>query len=663
MEEQIKLLRQTISELQDSSDAPVSPQQLLTALDCLAELLDHVEQSQKRSMQRQVEYDHRLLAIENSQFFRLLRFPGRLLLDWRGWLGQVFLRSPLHSVYLKVARPRANQSRYQHWLESERPPEMKPLARRPLISIVLAVYSPQHQLLETTIESVLGQTYPSWQLCACDISTDSWVRNYFADKCATDMRIRFRHLEEPAGGLPLLVNHASTLTEGEYVCFLEQNDVLAPYALYCIAEAIQDGWPDLLYTDEDHLEGGRRVRPIFKPGYSPDLLRCCMYMANLLIVRKAKLDELGWLRTGLDGSHYYDLALRTIQTSKAVRHIPRILYHSRRPANPMAGTDPNTINGKKRVIHESGRQALVEHVRPRDAYATVEDGPVPATYHVHWSVPSTARVSIVICSRKPTLLKRCLAGIERTTTNANREFVVVQHEMGDAHAWEDINRLHKVIWVRYRGPFHFARMNNLGAQRASGDVLLFLNDDIIPISRGWLTDVVAQALRDEVAVAGAKLVYPSGAIQHAGIVTNLGAFHSVRHLHRDTFASADWDWLPFTRNVSAVTGACMAMRRSVFEELGGFDEIFPVNYNDTDLCLRARQAGYEVVIEPRAVLRHSECGTRSPGVGVEERELWEDRWGERLKFPDLFYSPNLSQSCEAAILDPSEFPSDLRPRP
>jgi GT2 family glycosyltransferase len=205
------------------------------------------------------------------------------------------------------------------------------------------------------------------------------------------------------------------------------------------------------------------------------------------------------------------------------------------------------------------------------------------------------------------------------------------------------------VSVPYAGPFHFAAMNNLGARQATGEVLVFMNDDVEPLDSEWLDAMLAHANRREVGAVGARLLYGSGAIQHAGMV--IGIMEGSGHLHRHTFGSPYWNWLPFTRNVSAVTGACLAMRASVFDELGGFDESFPVNYNDVDLCLRARQAGYDVVVEPAAVLRHDECQSRQAGVRLEERYAFEQRWAACLERGDPFYSPHLSRTREDAGLE------------
>ena len=654
MNDQLQEELRRIQQILQTSDSPVAREQLSILLGQLAEQIENLRRRQEWLRRQQVEADRRLLAIESSRFFRLLRLPGRLLLDWRGRLGQKLLRSPLHPLYLKVVRPRAALDRYQLWLRNESVPETKTLTRRPLLSIVMPVCEPPHQWLEAAVKSVQAQIWPCWQLCVCDDgSTDPWVGDYLTSTAAADPRIRLTRLDKREG-ISAATNRAGALAEGEYVCFLDQDDLLAPHALYCVADAVEDGWPDLLYTDEDHLEGDRRVQPVFKPAYSPDLLRSCMYMAHLLVVRRRKLDEIGWLRPAYDGGQDYDLALRVTRTSRAVRHIPRILYHWRRHPESTAAS-----SSAKPFTHEAGRQALLADVSAIDAQAVVESGPIPNSYRVRWSVPPATPVSVIICSRNPKLLKHCIEAVEKNTSHSPLEIVVVRHETGDLLAWEGLRLPREPVWLAYRGPFNFSRMNNLGAKRASGAVLVFINDDIEPLVPEWLTDLTAHALRPEIGVVGAKLLYPSGAIQHAGMVT--GILSGVGHLHRDTFATEFWNWLPFARNVSAVTGACMAVRRNVFEGLNGFDEALPVNFNDVDLCLRARQAGYEVIIEPNAVLRHFECKTRAPGIGIEERELWEERWSEWLQRPDPYYNPNLSSASEAVSL--GEVSGELTPRP
>ena len=611
----------------------------------LEQRLAELENKLHRVLKRQVRLEKRLLTVENSRLFRALRWQDRVFNDWKGRVGQWLLHSPFHSFYLKVRPPDPAGDLYQLWLEGESPPVERALARPALISVILPVHNPRRDWLEAAVESVERQSYNCWQLCVCDdASRAAWVAEYFAERAAADSRIRFARSEEQLG-ISGASNRAAALAEGEYAAFLDQDDVLAPFALYSIAEAVEDRAADLLYSDHDYLDSlGRRVQPIFKPAFSPDLLRCAMYFSHLLVVRMSRLREEHGFRPEHDGSQDYDLALRLTENSADVLHIPRILYHWRQHAGSTA-LHPTA----KPFTQPAGKEALAEVLARRDPQATVEDGSLANTYRVRWPAPVEMTASLIICSRNAKLLARCLRAIERRTYHPNREIVVVEHRTTDTTAMDRLLDAQSCLRVPYAGPFNFAAMNNLGAAQATGDVLVFLNDDIEPLRPQWLAELLSHARRREVGVAGAMLLYPAGTIQHAGIAIGImeGAGHPFRHM----LASQYWGWLPFTRNVTAVTGACMAIRREVFQELGGFDPTFPVNYNDVDLCLRARAAGYEVVIEPAALLRHYECQSRQGGVRLEESELLAGRWDIWGDPGDPFFSPYLSRASEDAILE------------
>jgi len=627
------------------TDSPPSRQELLALAEFLEEALSHIEAGEKQAVRHYAELERRLLDIENSRFLRTLQWPGRFLGDWKGRLGQLLLHSALHPLYLKLVNPHFTADRYRLWVESEQAPGERKRTRQSLISLILPVHNPQRDWLEAAVASVLGQTYGCWQLCVCDDASElDWVARYSTALMATEPRIRFVSSSERLG-ISGALNRASELASGEYTGFLDQDDVLAPHALDCVAQAVQDSEADLVYSDEDYLDNqGRRVQPIFKPAFSPDLLRCGMYLGHLLVVRTATLRELGGFRAGCDGSQDYDLALRLAGRTAAIRHIPRVLYHWRQHEDSTA-----LDAAAKPYTQATGLKALSEAVKRRDPHAMVTAGAFPNTYRVRWPVPANLRASLVVCSRNAKLLARYLEAIETHTAHTHRELVIVQHRAGDIAAMDRLLDACACVRVPYTGPFNFAAMNNLGAKHATGDVLVFMNDDVEPLESEWLTAMLAHANRRDVGAVGAKLVYPSGAIQHAGIVT--GIMEGAGHLHRNTFGSPYWNWLPFTRNVSAVTGACLAIRKRVFEELGGFDETFPVNYNDVDLCLRARQAGYEVIVEPAALLRHYECQSRQAGVRLEERYLFEQRWAAWLERGDPFYSPHLRRTLEDAGLE------------
>jgi GT2 family glycosyltransferase len=541
---------------------------------------------------------------------------------------------------------------YALWLEVERKvtgdstslrERAREFRRRPRVSIVMPTHNPVRKWLEEAVQSVIGQTYDHWELCVCDdASTEPWVEQYFREKSSCDTRIRFVRSDERAG-IAAATNRAGELCTGEYVGFLDQDDLLPPYALHYVVEALQGQDPILIYSDEDKIDAsGSRSMPAFKPAWDPELLSGCMYLGHFLVVRRAELDAVGWLRSDFDGSQDYDLALRLTEREGTVSHIPRILYHWRRHDASTSGNP-----AAKPYAQAAARRALEKAVERRGWQARVESGELPGSFRLRReSTPSSA--SVIICSRDRRLLRRCLHALKRTARDGMPEIVVVDHRNGSRPPIEPrIDEIDCVV-VPYEGPFNFSSMCNRGAAAASREVLIFLNDDTEALSPDWLPALLGQAARPEVGVAGGRLLYPSGAVQHAGI--GIGITGGAGHPERGCFDTPYWKWGRMARNVSAVTGACLAIRRQVFDELGGFDPAFPVNYNDVDLCLRARRAGYAVLYEPAALLSHFEAQTRFALVHYRERELLFERWGDELDRGDFFYSPNLSTASEDASL-------------
>jgi GT2 family glycosyltransferase len=317
-----------------------------------------------------------------------------------------------------------------------------------------------------------------------------------------------------------------------------------------------------------------------------------------------------------------------------VQHAPRVLYHAR----------GDRESGDARA-GDAGRQCLMHTLRRRGLAAEVEGGAPPYPFRLRWKAGRTKRASVIVCSRSPHILERCLTSLDERTAYPLREVVVVQHLDGEPSALQSVIARHAAKRVPYSGPFDFSHMNNLGVQAAEGEILVFLNDDTELLDPSWLDRLVAQVERDDVGVAGARLDYPSGALQHGGVAIGIGM--GCGHIGRYTrTAPRHWPWLEMTRDVSAVTGACLAMRAALFREMGGFSKSFPVNYGDIDLCLRVREAGYRVICEAGAAIRHYECQTRRGVVTAEERDRWKDRWGKLLAAGDPFYSPNLTLERE-----------------
>jgi GT2 family glycosyltransferase len=633
-----------LSALQAQMDSKNSSPELEEAIRLLGEMGRRLE----RSAREQTLLEERVARLENSVVFQILRKIGFEFHSYKRKLGQKLLSSPLHPVYLRLFGPARSDVSYENWVQQQQAGERSMESyqeeacgwhSRPLISVVMAVHRPQAKWLAAAVESVMSQTYPFWELCICDDASPPWVGEYLKLQSEKSQQIRYCVSRERLG-ISGALNRAGALARGAYVGFLDHDDVLSPVALHHVAEALQSGPADVIYTDEDHLDqSGRRSRPSLKPDWSPDLLSGCMYWGHFMVVARRRLDEVGWFRSEYDGSQDYDLALRITDGPAMVLHVPRILYHWRQHPDSTA-----LAASAKPYTHDAGRRALEDAIRRRNWDAEANDGAIANAYYVRRKLAVKPQVSLIVCSRNGKLLSKCLSAVDRNCTGYDCQTVVVHHQTGDDRGMAKVLRAHRCDVVPFRDEFNFARMSNLGAAAATGDVLIFLNDDVTPLSADWLDHLLAHLQRPEVGVVGAKLVYHTGAIQHAGIV--VGMMEGAGHAGRGLFQSDLWRWLNLTRNVSAVTAACMGLRRTVFDELGRFDPRYPVNYNDVDLCLRARQAGYEVVFEPHALLRHDEGQTRSSGTRREERDRFHEQWAAVLEKPDPYFNPLLSLAVE-----------------
>jgi GT2 family glycosyltransferase len=420
--------------------------------------------------------------------------------------------------------------------------------------------------------------------------------------------------------------HTTTVADADYMCLISAPGRVSPLALHFAAEALQAGDCDIIYGDEDHIDSnGGRTDPIFRPGWSPDLLTSSPYMGSLVIVSRHVLDDIGGIRPGFEASDLHDLTLRATDSRTAVLQVPRVLFH-RSAAEP----PPDTPLAIKDAI------ARREHIE-----AQVTPGPAPHSSLVRrHGVPE---VTAIICSRSPRLLATCLESLRVTAADVIRKIIVIAHEENGSN-----NELRSVIQrygaetVPFTGVFNFSAMNNLGASKAPTPHLLFLNDDIRAASTGWAELLTSHLFCERIGIAGAVLRYPSGGIQHAGIVSGIN--DGLGHVGRHAIESRLWPWLLMTRNVSAVTGACLAIRANTFRSLGGFDPAFPNNYNDVDLCFRVREAGLNIVCVAVPGLIHSECKTRPGIVRFHERYRLFQRWGQVLSRPDPYYSRSLAPS-------------------
>jgi glycosyltransferase involved in cell wall biosynthesis len=533
---------------------------------------------------------------------------------------------------------------------------LRALREQPLISIVLPVYNPDLKFLRAAVDSIRNQIYERWELCiADDASTDPEVRQFLEKIAGSDARIKLT-FRAKNGHISACSNSALELATGDWCALLDQDDAFAENALALVAlEIAQHPEAGLLYSDEDKIdENGARSNPFFKPDWNPELFLGQNYINHLGVYRLSRLREIGGFREGFEGSQDYDLALRCIERlqPEQVRHIPRILYHWR-----MIGGSLAAIPDAKPYAKEAARRALADHCARGGRPGVVVPCPENAESHrVIHAVPEPAPlVSIIIPTRdRVGLLKRCVESIHARTDYRSFEIVVVDNGSVDEETFAFFRRAEgekRIRVVTETGPFNYSRLNNRAAAQARGDILVFLNNDTEIDDPGWLTEMVSHAVQPQVGAVGARLWYPDGTLQHGGVVLGLGgvAGHAFPHIPRGH--PGYFNRAMLQQNCSAVTGACMVLRRAVFEELGGFDEEnLGVTFNDIDFCLRLTQRGYRVVWTPYANLIHHESASRGHQRTPEEEAQFlceagymHRVWAARL-LRDPFYNPNLSLS-------------------
>ena len=410
---------------------------------------------------------------------------------------------------------------------------------------------------------------------------------------------------------------------GEFIAILSGDAILEPDTLDTWLVGAEPGMA-AVYSDWDFIsDTGQRHTPRFTPECSPELLSQTLYWGSCFLVRTTAVRKLEWTVGDPKLSPEHELALSLVNHSHVVGRIPKMMWHLQDGAADPAATR---------------QMSLLSPATDSDHIFAASDIS-PARQQM--------RASIVICSKNAKLLDKCLRSL-RPTLSPRDELIVIAHQEGDARALERTASDHHARIIPYQGSFHFGLMNCLGVAASAAPVIFLLNDDTSPLTKDWLPLMLAQATRPDVGIVGALLLYPDGAIEHAGIA--VGGRHVPAHIGRFQNESPYWPWLRMTREVTAVTGACMAMRRAVWDELKGFDFRFPVNFNDVDLCLRAAERGYRVLLEARAVLTHEGCKTRKPVVKSEEHELLYKLWWPVMSSPDKFFNPQFGNAIEPILL-------------
>ncbi len=576
-------------------------------------------------------------------------------------IGIRFIKYGRNGVFYKTQQPS-----YNHWIRnSEEVISMNEMVRiiktweyTPLISVVIPVYNVAPKWLDACIESVIVQGYTHWELCIYDdASTNKQTIDCLKKWQQKDIRIKVSYGIENLH-ISGASNKAVDLVTGEFIALVDNDDTISPDALFEVVQSLQKNREiDFLYSDEDKLdEQGMRVEPFFKPDWSLHLFRSMMYVCHLSVFRTSIVKQIGGFRKGFEGSQDYDMVLRFIERTDASRilHIPKVLYHWRKiPGSAAAAVDA------KSYAYGAAQRALQEHVDRTGLNAQAVFGKHTSLYRIKYSIPVKPLVSIIIPFRdQKKNLEVCVTSIIKNTHYPNYEIILVNNQSGrdTEHYIKKLTHQYgaSIRIMNYDKEFNFADMNNQAVIIAAGEYLLFLNNDTKILQTDWIEGMLEYAQQDSVGAVGCKLFYANGAIQHAGVVMGLGgvAAHPFVGQYGGAYGFPD-----VVREYSAVTAACMMVRKELFQEVGGFDaEHLPISYNDIDLCLRFREKGYLIVYTPFTEVLHYESlsrGNDNDEIILEndvarkkriddERSFMMNRWGAVIN-EDPYYNKNLEK--------------------
>ena len=525
------------------------------------------------------------------------------------------------------------------------------LPNQPLVSVILPVYETPATLLKRCLDSVLAQAYSNWELCIVDDASPSpHVTAVLGEYAKQDPRIRFTR-RDVNGHISAASNDALAMARGDYVALLDHDDELRPHALLEMVELFTGhDRIALAYSDEDKIdERGRRFQPNFKPDWNPDLLLSQNYMCHFTMARTDLVRKAGGFRVGYEGSQDHDLFLRCIEhlSPDQIGHIPKVLYHWRAVTGSTA-----LERGAKDYASAAGAKAVADHLSRIAPGATAEEL-AHGHYRVRWPLPVPApKVSIIVPTRdRLELLRTCVDSVLAKSTYPDFEILIVDNQSVEAETLSWLAQAPadpRVRVLRYDAPFNYSAINNWAASFAAGEVLCLLNNDIEVVTPDWLEVLVGHAVRPDVGAVGAMLFYPDATIQHAGVILGLGGVANHIYSGMPAGTAGHGARALVAQNMSAVTGACLVVRKSLYQQVGGLEEELQVAFNDIDFCLRLREAGYWNLWTPFAELVHHESASRGRDESEDKRARFlrevaymERRWGACLNM-DPAYSPNLS---------------------
>lgn len=551
-----------------------------------------------------------------------------------------------------------DQQDYEIW-KKHHDPDVKeqkrqrkhPFSYRPKISIAIPLYNTPISYLEELLASIVGQTYENWELCLADGSTKAEVGNYICTKYGTDKRIRYQKLSENLG-IAGNTNAAVDMATGDYVMLCDHDDLVAVNALYeMVLELNKDPEIDIVYTDEDlvNSDSTEFSSPRFKPDFNLDFLRSINYICHIFMVRKKILDEVGCFREEFDGAQDYDFILRCCEKTNKICHIPKVLYHWRAHENSTAGNPES-----KQYAIDAGKRALEEHYERVGLDAEVRYTDIFIMFQTILRVKGNPKVSIIISSKDHIDdLDKCITSIEEKSTWKNYEILVVENnsEEKETFAYYDQiqMRYDNVKVVYWKKEFNYSAINNFGARYATGDYYILLNNDIEVITPEWMELMLGYCQREDVGIVGAKLYYPDDTVQHCGAIIGVGGFagHILTKSGRDE--TGYFGRLKAIQDISAVTAACLMVKRSTFEAVEGLDESFRVALNDMDFCLKVRERGELIVLNPWVELYHYESKSRGMEDDPVKHERFKgeiarfrNKWNTILEEGDPYYNKNLT---------------------
>lgn len=566
-----------------------------------------------------------------------------------------------HTIQRAKIEKLRNQASYPNWLARNEVLDIEAMTQeiatfhyQPKISIAMPVYNVEEKWLRLCIDSILNQVYTNWELCmADDASTDPNVKKILTEYQQLDERIRVVFREQN-GHISEATNSALAIATGEFVALLDNDDELAINAFYEVVKVLNENPElDLIYSDEDKIDmDGNRSDPAFKPDWSPDLLLGTNYISHLGVYRRSILEEIGGFRKGYEGSQDYDLVLRFTEktTKERIKHIPKVLYYWR-----MLPTSTAVDQGSKGYAFEAGLRAVQDALVRREINGHATHGAANGLYDVYYDIESEKLVSIIIPTKNGYKdVQRCVSSIIEKTTYQNYEIIMADNGSTDPKMHELYAEFEKQLPGRFFVesidiPFNFSTINNCAAKKAHGEYLLFLNNDTEVITENWLTLMVSFAQQERIGCVGAKLLYPNNTVQHAGVILGLGGVAGHGHYGYPHGDLGYFGRLAINVNYSAVTAACLLMKKADFDAVGGFEEAFTVAFNDVDLCLKVQALGRDNVWLHEAELYHFESQTRGyDDKGKkkkrfeQEKVMMEEKWGPLIE-NDPFYNPNLTR--------------------